>query len=236
MVSFSIPSNSLPLLQDLNTDYILTAYPHGHSGSLTGSWKKETKTAWGEWTGKPKSSPSVSITDDGTPTTSTIHTTSTETVTAITRRDEEHMFHSRGGMGSSWSGETGISKPTVSFIGTKSWTKTDSGMTTITIAAREEAHVDDSCTMVFFKGGGFCLPGSNTKRGDDLMTRSRHHSHHQSDASPANTSLRDGPGHGGKHTSRRMVSATVTDMTTKPTPTMPTMSGYPAGMFHKYGS
>jgi hypothetical protein len=234
MVSLSMSSDPLPLPQDLNTDSTLTAYPHGHYGIHTGSWKKETKTAWGDWTSKPESSPSVSITNDGTPTTSTIHTTSTDT--AITRRDEEHKSHSHRGMGSSWTIETGISKPTVSFMGTKSWTKTDSGMTTITVAAREEAHVDDSCTMVFFKGGGFCLPASKTERGDDLMTHSRHHSHHQSDVSLASTSLRGVPGHGGKHTSKEMVSATVTSMMAPPTSTMPTMSGYPAGMFHKYGS
>jgi hypothetical protein len=170
-----------------------TAHPTSHHGSYTGSinGKYKPMTGWGEWSGKPSVQPSLkptvepSMTETGASTTSTIHTTETEIVTA---RDDDHKstsFHfGPGGLGpvshpapskssntktfvvtnahtfSHHESITDTMKPTgsVSYAGTKSFTKTASGMTTVTMAAREDAADEGGCTPVFFKGGDSVCP------------------------------------------------------------------------------
>lgn len=119
------------------------------------------------------------MTEEGNPTTSTIHTTITDIVTALTARDDdpETTTYTKSETTPS---DTYIGMPTGSFTSTKSdigkpiYTNTKhtsmSSMTTVTMmAAREEAVDDDSCTPAIFRGGGFCIP-TNTKRDVDHKT------------------------------------------------------------------
>jgi hypothetical protein len=180
------------LPQDIDTKFFVPAHPTGHhSGSLSDAWRSEHESAWHPWTGQPTHSHSVgiSITEEGTPSsTSTIHLT--ETV-HVSQRNDEHkspLSHpTDAGKWSSWTHETGISKPTHSRSVHNSWTKSSrhgEGMSKRgnNVSTRSHPHPEPLPTHTTSRSTIHPLPGIG-------RTTGHRSSHRKSREHPTSTSL-----------------------------------------------